>query len=156
MFTLDTIKDCPLLFKEWISRECGFDIEKIFIGLNNGILVPKTDPYIILQDIGSVKLEFPEYNIKNQTITELVGKRFQCDFYRCEDIVYKFYLKIGSYYVPEWGNFIKYHPPINTTTVSSESRYLNSFTMTVTIAIRVTMDNVVDQFNTVLLKTKNI
>lgn len=156
MFTPETINQCPLLLKEWISIECAFDIEKIFVGLQNGILVPKKDPYIIIQDIGTVKLEMPEYNIEKETIEELIGKNFQLDFYRCDSTAHEFYLKIGSYYKPDWGDFIKYTPPINTTTVSSEVRYLSSYTISVTMSVRVTMINPVNTFDSVTLETKYI
>lgn len=145
-----------LLLKQWMAEELAFSIENIYIGLQNGILVPKIEPFIVLQKMSSSKLQTPVVSKVDNSITELVASIVQIDFYRAAEVADKFYLYISSYVMPSWGNFIDFSPPSNLTGVDSTERFLQRSSIDVTISHYITTTKTTDTFDAVVVDTKVI
>lgn len=141
-----------LILKQWISNVLNFDIEHIFVGFNNNILLPKEDPFIVINNLQSIPLQKAFYSVKDAKINQLIGTNYQIDFYRSTTLAVQLFLLINSYVYPEWGNFIEYTAPRNLTNTDSTDRYISRYSMDLTVSHEIMTTKVQDMFQTVQLE----
>lgn len=139
--------DARLGLKNWISEILPFDLQNIFLFKQNDLLIPAEQPFIILQEVAGQRVGWAQSS--HTKIFETFISDFQVDFYRARELAHRFYLLISGGYQPDWGGFTNIAAPLNNTDLSYDDRYMERYTVLLSINYNLETDFVLDTFEAV-------